>query len=51
MNKLIDRFFLRAKIYTKLEIVDRKQEAITKTAREQFLKLKEKGLSIPIFTL
>lgn len=51
MNKLIDRFFKKDNKIHREKLIDRKQEAITRAAREQFLKLKEKGLSIPIFTL
>ena len=31
--------------------VSQKQDKFNQEAREQFLKLKEKGLSIPVFTL
>lgn len=50
MNKLIDRLFKKERNGMGEKIIDRKQEAIIRAAREQFLKLKEKGLSIPIFT-
>ena len=31
--------------------IDKQEQALFRVGREQFLRLKEKGLSIPIFTL
>lgn len=51
MNNLFNKLIYGQKYPEKIKVIDRRQEAIKKAAREQFLKLKEKGLSIPIFTL
>ena len=50
MKKLIERIFGKkdVKIRTRQ---DQEREQLSNYVRGQFLKLKEKGLSIPVFTL
>lgn len=51
MDSLLKQITSKLNNQEKIEVIDKKQEAIKRAAREQFLKLKEKGLAIPIFTL
>jgi hypothetical protein len=51
LSQLFDRLNRSRMIQKPKTIADYRQELLSKTAREQFLKMKERGLSIPIVLL
>lgn len=51
MDKLLEFLIKKLQKKNRNVVLDKKEQALFRVGREQFLQLKQKGIKIPIFTL